>query len=202
MASTTPRSHGQSLDWILLGEPGCMICGGASNSDRARSNAHNDSVLLALEEQIFEVREAAHAHDEEIFRLCEVWRSEIHRLHNEICAGRLELTYREAWDRVSEMPESKEHDRLVGLGEPHHAKKDQLIEEMWATPALTSEGRRSKVLVLLGCIMGQNDDDGWQEHDGSYLISPEAELARKLLIEFVGGEPGESLRDQFRASAA
>jgi hypothetical protein len=31
-------SHGQSLDWILRGEPGVMICRAAASSDRARSS--------------------------------------------------------------------------------------------------------------------------------------------------------------------
>ena len=30
----------------------------------------------------------------------------------------------------------------------------------------------------------------------------DVEMARKLLIEFIGGEPGEMLRDQFRTYAA
>jgi hypothetical protein len=50
--------------------------------------------------------------------------------------------------------------------------------------------------VLLACVMGSE----WTEtdKDADYDI----EMARKLLIEFIGGEPGEMLRDQFTTSAA
>jgi len=70
---------------------------------------------------------------------------------------------------------------------------DALVKEMFATPAHTAEGRRAKAEVLLGCIMG----DDWR-HVDKETDYPEL-MARKLLIEFIGGEPGESLRDQFRA---
>jgi hypothetical protein len=68
---------------------------------------------------------------------------------------------------------------------------EALIAEMFATPAHTPEGRRAKVMVLLGCI----STDDWRsidEHTDYPIL-----MARKLLIEFVGGEPGEQLRDQF-----
>jgi hypothetical protein len=62
---------------------------------------------------------------------------------------------------------------------------------MWTTPARTPEGRRAKVLVLLGCIMPGD----WREVEADWGVKE----ARDLLIEFVGGEPAEQLRDQFRA---
>ncbi len=62
---------------------------------------------------------------------------------------------------------------------------------MWSIPAQTPEGRRAKLLVLLGDIM----TDGWSEHDGN--VDWDIKMARDLMIEFVGGEPGEQLRDQF-----
>jgi hypothetical protein len=65
-----------------------------------------------------------------------------------------------------------------------------LIDEMWALPAHTPEGRRAKVLVLLVCVLGQE----WTAIDER---TGDSELmARNLLIEFVGGEPGAQLRDQ------
>lgn len=39
--------HGQSLDWIVRGDPGGMICGGAANS--ARAAAFDDPVFSAIE---------------------------------------------------------------------------------------------------------------------------------------------------------
>jgi hypothetical protein len=68
---------------------------------------------------------------------------------------------------------------------------EALIKEMWATPAHTPEGRRAKVQVLLVCIMG----DGWTSVEEQ---TEWQELnARNLLIELIGGEPGDRLRDQF-----
>jgi hypothetical protein len=60
---------------------------------------------------------------------------------------------------------------------------------MWATPALTPEGRRAKVLVALRLL-----PDALREVDekADYGVRK----ARQLLIEFVGGEPGEQRRDQ------
>jgi hypothetical protein len=68
---------------------------------------------------------------------------------------------------------------------------DDLIKQMFAMPAHTAEGRRAKVTVLLGVILG----DDWNRVDEE-TDYPEL-MARKLLIEFIGGEPGEMLRDQF-----
>jgi hypothetical protein len=68
---------------------------------------------------------------------------------------------------------------------------DALIREMWALPAHTADGRRAKVQVLLVCILGQ-EWTGVDEQTGY----PE-QMARDMLIEFVGGEPGAQLRDQF-----
>jgi hypothetical protein len=89
------------------------------------------------------------------------------------------------------MPESIEHSRLCKLQEPFYLRMDALVKEMFATPAHTAEGRRAKVTVLLGCILG--DDFRHIDEETDY---PEL-MARKLVIEFIGGEPGEMLRDQF-----
>jgi hypothetical protein len=47
------------------------------------------------------------------------------------------------------------------------------------------------LFVLLNCIL----DSDWRVCDGDadYHI----EMARKMMIEFVGGEPAKMLRDQF-----
>jgi hypothetical protein len=89
------------------------------------------------------------------------------------------------------MLESIEHSRLCKLQDPFYRRMDALVNEMFATPARTPEGRRAKAEVLLGCIMG----DDWR-HIDKETDYPEL-MARKLLIEFIGGEPGEMLRDQF-----
>ncbi len=68
---------------------------------------------------------------------------------------------------------------------------DDLIKQMFAMPAHTAEGHRAKVTVLLGVILG----DDWNRVDEE-TDYPEL-MARKLLIEYIGGEPGEMLRDQF-----
>jgi hypothetical protein len=73
---------------------------------------------------------------------------------------------------------------------------DALIKQMFAIPAHTADGRRAKATVLLTCIMGSE----WTETDKD--ADYDVEMARKLLIEFIGGEPGEMLRDQFTTSAA
>jgi hypothetical protein len=67
---------------------------------------------------------------------------------------------------------------------------EALVKRMWAIPARTPEGRRAKVLVALRLV-----PDGWRERDekAEYGILK----ARELLFQFVGGAPGEQLREQF-----
>jgi hypothetical protein len=166
-----------------------------AGSSAAASIEPDDSALLAMEEQIFEQHEAATAYDDEICRLHEIWNAEHKRLYFESLTGRSALTSKERSQLVRVMPESKEHSRLVELQEPHYTEMDKLIIKMWATPARTPEGRRAKLLVLLGCIL----DDHWRVHDGD--VDYEICRARDLMIEFVGGEPAEQLRDQFRPGA-
>jgi hypothetical protein len=151
----------------------------------------DDSALLKLEEQIFEQYEAAGAFDPEMIRLQDIWTAELKRLTDAFYTGQSELTREAIWERVKAMPESREHTRLGKLQDPFYLKMDALIRQMFATPAHTAEGRRAKAAVLISCIMGSD----WQgaEENTEY---PES-MARKLLIEFVGGEPGEMLRDQF-----
>jgi len=162
--------------------------------------AADDRALLKLEKQILEQYEAAHAHDDDLYQVHVIWRDEFIRLENEAreeqLAGRSPLTSKERWGLVKAMPESKEHTRLVKLGEPFFARMDVLIEQMFAMPAHTPDGRRAKVTVLLTCVMPSE----WSQtdKDADYDI----EMARKLLIDFIGGEPGEMLRDRFRTHTA
>jgi hypothetical protein len=71
------------------------------------------------------------------------------------------------------------------------ARQRILVEQMWAIKARTPEGRRAKVIVLLGYVM---EDDEWRR---AWDLDFDVTRARDLLIEFVGGEPSEQLRDQF-----
>ena len=70
---------------------------------------------------------------------------------------------------------------------------DALVREMFALPAQTAEGRRAKVTVLLGRILG----DDWRRV-GAKTDRPEL-MARNLLIEMIGGEPSKMLAGQFAA---
>jgi hypothetical protein len=119
-----------------------------------------------------------------------IWTAESKRLYHESLdpEGNCPLGPQERWALVTDMPESKEHTRLVGLQGPFFLRMDALIKEMFATPALTAEGRRAKATVLLGCIL----TDDWRRVDAETEY-PER-MARDLLIEFIGGEPGEMLR--------
>jgi hypothetical protein len=155
----------------------------------------DDSALVKLEEQIFEQYEGACVFDDEILRLSEIWTTESRRLYDEALSREQQtgtyLSAQERWELVTDLPECREHSRLVKLQEPFYARMDALVKQMFATPAHTAEGRRAKATVLLGCIMG----DDWRRADKE-TDYPE-QMARTLLIEFIGGEPGEMLRGQF-----
>jgi hypothetical protein len=153
--------------------------------------APDDSALVKLEEQIFEQYEGATALDEEIIRLHPIWVGESKRLADEFYDGRSTLTADERWAIVGSMPECRECTRLTDLQASFFTRMDALIKEMFATPAHTAEGRRAKVTVLLGCILG----DDWRRTDDE-MEYPE-QMARNLLIDFIGGEPGKMLRGQF-----
>lgn len=154
--------------------------------------AESDAELFQLEEQIFEAQEAATARDEDIRRLGYIWGAEAQRLYDEVYVyGTSKLTHDERWNFVKAMPETIEHDRLIRIQDQHYGKMNDLIYKMWAIPARTPEGRRSKLFVLLNCILSSD----WREHDED--ADWHIEMARKMMIEFVGGEPAKELRDQF-----
>jgi hypothetical protein len=155
----------------------------------------DDSALVKLEEQIFEQYEAATAYDDEIIRLSAIWHAESRRRYDEMLSREVQagkyLTPDERWALATDIPECKEHTRVVNLQEPFYVRMNVLVKQMFAMPAHTAEGRRAKVTVLLGCILG----DDWRGTDDE-TDYPE-QMARGLLIEFVGGEPGKMLSDQF-----
>ena len=154
----------------------------------------DDSELLKLEEQIFEQHEKATAYDDEIIRLSAIWTAKSDRLYREALGAEkrsgIFLNAQERWRIVTDIPECVEHSRLCELQEPFMIKKDALIKQMFATPAHTADGRHAKVTVLL-LVMG----DDWRR--GDRATEYRELMARNLLIEFIGGEPGEAMRDQF-----
>jgi hypothetical protein len=123
--------------------------------------------------------------------LAEIWSGESNRLYYEALAEEARtgifLTPQERWKLTTEIPECIEHNRLSNLQEPHYVEMDKLVRQMWATPAHTPEGRRAKVLVLLGCIRSSR----WCETDDR--VDYEKQRARDLLIEFVGASRRRSL---------
>jgi hypothetical protein len=155
----------------------------------------DDRELVKLEEQIFEQYQGATAFDDEIVRLAEIWHAESKRLYEEALSREVQagayLTPQQRWALAADIPERREHERIVTLQEPFYERMDALVKQMFATPAHTAEGRRAKAIVLLGVIL----DDRWRCVDAE-TDYPEL-MARRLLIEFIGGEPGEMLRDQF-----
>jgi hypothetical protein len=186
--------HGRVLDWILHGGIEGMICRTAALAVLERSHrkdAADDNRLLELEEQIFELKEKIEAFDPEIIRLQNIWSEEMLRLYQASLTGECTLSKQERSAAVAAMPECIEHKRLVELQRPLHEQLGALEKQMWAIPAQTPEGKRAKLLVLLGDIM----TDDWREHDGS--VDWDIKMGRDLMIEFVGGGPAAQLRDQF-----
>jgi len=153
----------------------------------------DDRKLLELEEQIFEQYNGACAFNDEILRLSKIWTDKRRQLYDEALSREADvhLTANERWVLFTDMPEYREHSRMCELQAPFYERMEALIKQMYATPAHTAEGRHAKVMVLLGCILRED----WREHDDE-TDYPQL-MGRRLLIEFVGGEPGEQLRDQF-----
>ncbi len=151
-----------------------------------------DARLLELEEKIFEHKEAFDALEPEIDRLNNIWCKENRRMHDEYEATRIRPTFEEREAILAAMPEFKEYMRLRDLQEPHRERADELVKQMWEIKAQTPEGRRAKVLVLLGYVM---ESDEWRTaYDPPCVF--DVTRARDLMIEFVGGEPSEQLREQ------
>jgi hypothetical protein len=183
-----PTGKGAMTRRILINT---MVAGAAVVAVPAIAQAAPDSTakLLDLEEQIFAAHEAATAHDTEIERLNDIFHADDQYS---------DLTAKERWALVTAMPETKEHDRLVRLAQPHHDRVDELIKRMWSIPATTPEGRQAKFLVLLNFVLAGHwsvQDGDWRE--GDWAADWHIRMTRYLLIEFIGGEPAKLLRDQF-----
>jgi hypothetical protein len=151
----------------------------------------NDGRLLEMVNRIFELRDVIDESDPEIVRLQNIWTEEMLRLYEASLTGECTLSKEERSAAVAAMPECIEHKRLVELQRPHCLAQDELIKQVLATPALTPEGKQEKFFVLLNFVM----PDGWRENDkrADYDI----EQARKFMIELIGGEEAEQLREGF-----
>jgi hypothetical protein len=156
------------------------------------TNTTGDALLLDLESRIFERKEALDGLGLLADPLDDICCKENHRLHDAFEASRTWPTFDERKVIVEAMPEFKECMRLRELQEREREVADDLVKQMWAIEAQTPEGRRAKLLVLLGYVMESNE---WREvwEDGTFDVV----RARDLMIEFVGGEPAKQLRDQF-----
>lgn len=156
----------------------------------ALASLPDDSALLALEDQYLEQKELAGAYDEELERLALIWTDKYRELHEAFILGHSTLGPQERSAIIGAMPEAIEHTRLSGLQFPHYARMDDIVREMWAIPAHTAEGRQAKVLVALDLLPSD-----WRvvDKDCDYGIRE----TRQLLIELIGGEPAEQLREQF-----
>jgi hypothetical protein len=173
-----------------------LVAGGvalaaAVNVTAIAAAPQDDSELLRLEAEALQANAAATSYDDEIQRLYDIWHREWLWLEEEREAGRTDLTSDQIWEVVSESPQGKEHSRLGNLQDHQLERLDKLVTRIWQTPALTEEGRRAKVSVLLDCIMHNH----WKEPDRR--AGYDVDMARKLLFEFVGGEPAQRLRDRF-----
>jgi hypothetical protein len=155
--------------------------------------AADDSALLKLEERIFEKKEAFDRLKPEVDRLNAIYTAEEWRMHGEFEATRTGPTFAERRAIIDSMPAFKEYMRLRGLQEREREAADRLVEQMWEIKAQTPEGRRSKLIVLLGYVM---EGDEWRDAKRPG-VTFDVTLARDLMIELVGGEPGAQLRDQF-----
>ena len=152
---------------------------------------HPDGGILELEERIFEHQETIDELEPEAIRLQNIWSDELIRLAQAAAIGECTLTAKERSAAVTAMPEAKEHARIVSLMEPHYAAQEDLIKQMWSTRARTSEGKRSKFIVLINQIL----PDEWREGDG--VADLHIRMARDLIFELIGDEPAEQLRNQF-----
>jgi hypothetical protein len=84
-----------------------------------------------------------------------------------------------------------ERQRIIRLAEPHHKTVQELLKQIWSIPATTPEGRQAKFFVLLNFVL----DPEWRQ--GDWAAEPHIKMTRDLLIEFVGGESADQLREQF-----
>ena len=168
-----------------------MAVPASGNGASGRNNAHDDGRLLEAVDRIFKLRDVIDESNPEIIRLEEIWTAEMIRLYEEDLTGEHPLSSPERRAIVAAMPECIEHTRLVELQRPYYDAQDELIKQVLSTTALTPKGKQEKFFVLLNCIM----PDEWREDDrrADYDIKQ----ARNFMIDLIGGEVAEQLREQF-----
>lgn len=109
------------LGWILTGGVEGMICTTAALAVLERGNrkdADDDSHLLAIENEIFELEEKIEAFKPEMDRLQNIWSEEMSRLYEACTTGECTLSQEELSAAVAAMPEAIEHARLAKLQRP------------------------------------------------------------------------------------
>ncbi|MDA9400520.1 hypothetical protein [Bradyrhizobium sp. CCBAU 45389] len=186
-AKQIPTTRRQFSKW-LAAAAGAAAAPLAATSALASSD--DDGALLQLQEQVFEAWEAWHAHDDEIYGPCgldKLRRAEYDRLLEQEKERGSYISSRERWDVVFQNPEVQRLDQLVVLSEQHFERMAALVEQMWSIPAKTEAGRSAKVEVLLTCVMD------WRDPDEAMDWRPL--MARRLLIDLVGGKEAESFRE-------
>lgn len=166
-----------------------VIAASLAGSALPAQASQDDAELFRIEAEIFRENELSHQADDEIARLDAICRAGLERRREEL--GVRSLTNEEFEQRLDEMPEARERDRLIDVHYSHLDRMNALIQQMWAIPARTPEAREAKFLVLIGCVLEDRFRDGDWEADW------DVKIARDLLIEFVGGEPAKRQRDQF-----
>ncbi|MHC2585396.1 hypothetical protein [Bradyrhizobium diazoefficiens] len=173
----------QFATWMAAATAGAGAAAVAVPVTTLAAAPDDDAALLKLKERIFEAWHASNEHDDEIRRLERARAAKHEELEQE------GMSADDRWALVFSLPEFQRLERLIESSQDHFDRMSVLIDKMWAVTALTEAGRAAKVSVLLTCILRWRDPDGemdWHEF-----------MARQLLVDLVGGEAAESLRQQF-----
>ena len=100
-----------------------------------------DARLFEIEAKIIERQEELDALAAENFRLQEIWKGGLDRLHLAASRGECKLTREERWGAVKATPVAREQVRPHELTRPHDEALDELIDRKWAIRAQTPEGK-------------------------------------------------------------
>ncbi|MGY4504224.1 hypothetical protein ACVWYH_008181 [Bradyrhizobium sp. GM24.11] len=186
-AIQTPTTRRQFSKWLAAATAGAGAAAVAAPVTTLAAAPSDDSPLLQLHEQIFEAWWAANEHNDEIHRLIKARDAKYEQLLQEETAARQYRSMDDRWAFVWSMPEGRELDRLITSSQEHYDRMAGLIDDMWAIPAVTEAGRSAKVSVVLSCILDWREPD--EETDWREL------MARRLLVDFVGGAEAQSFRE-------
>ncbi len=155
----------------------------------ADQGALDDGALLKLEEQIFEHKEAISKLEPEAERLAGVWSKEDHRMHDEFEATQTGPTFDERRAIVETMPEFEECMRLRGLQE----REREAAEADVGNRSPDTRGPAGKT----DCATRICDGERRVARRQAAGVAFDVTLARDLMIELFGGEPGAQLQAQF-----